>query len=370
MRGVEKVVRKAAVFIGALLAIGGSSTAFASGNCDPGNLFTQDPNVCVYLSAPAEVAYSEAGEPRFLTVSVKIENKHANVLNRVKINGRLSPASRSFVDYANGNKIPSGDAFTPINEGSASMSCTVSTEGGTGFQLVTCGGTTGVSIPVGGAVSIKLMIDTPDPTGNGSLIGFEMQALFAEGGSTSETANNGTASGTTITTVTATGSNATASFPQSGGTLSTTSDTFTTKISIPATGKSLTATITEARSSTACKSFRKCYSTEISIPGLVTTQTDPLKVYLFAAASNIKGGVAIENVKIYYTDDNGNRYQVGLCQIPDQADAPINGHGLPCLNKYFNYTRKSTPPAWVQTTLGFGFHWQLLNTNNGSFTVD
>lgn len=357
-----RALKVAALLIGPLLGLGVGSLASAQ-TCAP----TQDPNVCVTVAGAPSVAYSAPGAPTYWTITVQIANNAANTLNRVRFTGTLTdtavdPGSVYFVDPTTG-QVSANPVF--VNNGDATITCAL-----TAPTSIACGGTLGTSIPAGKTLSFNLMTTTP---ANEARIDLEWDSFFAEGSSTSGGADNGAAqaSGALSTSVSApTGNSAAASFPASGGTLATAPDAFSTKITIPATAKSTTASINESPVAfdARCRSFKTCYASDVSIPGFVTDGSAFLRIDLWMDASNIKKGTKIENVRILYTgkDIHGIQftdYPVDLCPA---ADTPLQT-GLPCINKR-TFFRNKQVDGWTVERDG-DYYWEAINIQNGGFVL-
>jgi hypothetical protein len=171
------------------------------------------------------------------------------------------------------------------------------------------------------------------------------------------------------------GDSAAASFPASGGTLTTASgDTFRTKLNIPSINNSTTASITESPivdGYLPCNSFKTCYSSEFLVPGVITDGSHYLTFELWMDKSNIKKGAKIDSVLIYYTGDKivdgalepVENYLVQICSIPDTP----REDGLPCINKQVFFKNK-TVTGWTPALDG-DFYWQLISRKNGFVDV-
>lgn len=155
--------------------------------------------------------------------------------------------------------------------------------------------------------------------------------------------------------------------PKAGGTFftgdgsSTSSDPFTTSVSVPPAAAYTKALIFEEPLATNCTNFVACWTSEITIDG---TFSPYLTIVLRQDASNIKPGIKIGSTVIWYTGADNNTVQVGDCS---NATTPRTD-GLPCVAGRKHYKNK-TVDGWTPDLDG-DFEWTLINTKNGRLAID
>jgi hypothetical protein len=335
----------------------GGPAALAQTTCAP----TQDPNVCVSVSAAPSVTFSQPGSPTFVTYVVSIENRHSNVLNRVRFGGTVV-GTTNFVNPATGQPVFASNptAYPAVQTGDVPLTCNLMAA-----AVIECSGdgTFGVSVPPGQRASINLMVETPYVLG--VPIVFTWNASFAEGNSSSGSANNGTALGSSSTLLTTPGSTVAADLPASGGSLTATSGEFITTATITQAGRTTSVNITQSKNPTSavCRSFKTCYASAQTIPG---TFDPPLKFTLQMDAANIKRGTKIESVDIRYTGADINNTTVANWPVPMCLVSGVpRDDGLPCISTR-TFFKNSRVPGWTIDRDG-DFLWEIISTKNGTF---
>jgi hypothetical protein len=340
------------------LAIFGTGAA-AQQTCAP----TQDPNICVTVTSAPSVTYSQMNSPTFVTYVVRINNGASNQLNRVRFSATVTGAQDGFVNPTNGVFSGTPAPYPAPQTGNVTLTCNL-----TAADAISCpgDGSIGASIPPGQTVEFSLMVNTP--TAEGPPIVLNWNSSFAEGSSTSGTANNGTAAGSNSTALTAPGSSVSATLPATGGSLTASSPSFITTATITNAGRITSVSIDQTPDPTGslCRSFRTCYSTLQTIPGVFSAA--PLQFRLQMDASNIKRGTKIDSVDIRYTgtDINGTTFAdwpVPQCLTP----TTVRPDGLPCISTRTSF-RNSRVPGWTPDLDG-DFVWQIISTKNGRFDL-
>ncbi len=358
---IRALKERAGAWLGALVVVTvgivGGPAALAQTACAP----TQDPNVCVSVTAATSVTYSQSGSPTFVTYAVSIFNGHTNVLNRVRFGGTVT-GTTDFVNPANGQVVFSSSptVYPAVQVGNVALACNL-----TASNVIECpgDGSLGVQLLPGQTASFSVMVNTP--SGLGDNIVFTWSSSFAEGSSTSGSANNGTAAGMAATSITEPGSTVSATLPSSGGSLTATSGEFITTATITTPQRITSVNIAQSKNPTSgvCRSFKTCYASEQTIPGEFDP---PLKFTLQMDAANIKRGTKIENVDIRYTGTDINNTTVANWPVPMCLVSGVpRADGLPCISTriFFKNTRV---PGWTVDRDG-DFLWEAISKKNGTF---
>lgn len=141
-------------------------------------------------------------------------------------------------------------------------------------------------------------------------------------------------------------------------------DTFATKIDVPTLATYTTAEIAETTvAGTSCGGkLQSCNTTTITVPS-TTLFTAPLKIILRLDASQTAGNTLIKSIADIRVQYEG--VDVVACPVAGQ---PLPG-GVPCINRSFQYPKKSTPRNVFDPALAEDYEWEILNLRNGSYKV-
>lgn len=155
-------------------------------------------------------------------------------------------------------------------------------------------------------------------------------------------------------------------FTGDGG-ISTSTDSFTTSVVVPAAASFTTALITESPETANCTFFTTCNVSQVAIPGQFTPY---LTIVLRKDSSTILPGTKIASVVLYYLADNappGTPYTpIGPCASPT---TPNSGalEGVPCIASSKHY-KSSKVPGWTPE-LDDDYEWTVINKYNGGYKV-
>lgn len=284
----------------------------------------------------------------FVGYTVTIANAGGNTVNNIYF--EASTAVTTTLELATFDSAE-GATCTVINAASTAIRCTIG-------QL-----NAGASYP-----PVALFFRAPT---QGTAVNLSGTTYYAEGtgGPNSIPANSirpwdpvlpvtlGTASSTLVKS----------GVPKAGGTfftgnsISTGADPFTTSANVPSLAAYTSAVIGESPFTINCTNFVVCWQSKITIPG---TFSPYLTIVLRQDAANIKPGTKIASVLIRYLGASNDSIIVGDCESPTKP----RSDGLPCLAKRVYY-KSAAIPGWTPELDG-DFEWTLLNTVNGSFSLE
>lgn len=390
---MNKVIRSVMLLGGLLgLASGAMAQTF---NCEP----SQDPNICVTVTGDSSVTYSVLpGTPSFVTYTFSIKNDHSNVLNRVRFSAQVRNDSGlvPFTDPATGVEVGPGvylEADGPTAN-STTVSCTVAAPVAPAINnTINCAADTG--LPADGSISFRIMVRAPEI---GSKVELDWRASFAEGGSTSPSANNAVVEKWVTTSLAAPSNTVTTSLPAGGGTVATADDNIRMSMKVDPYGKQTRGTVSEtevlASENAACRNarnFHKCLIAEISAKDVDQQAViyDPavspnsfLTFTLYVKSANIRNGTKPERVQVYYSSpaEGGaaavDRDELGPLQMCTRTDAngkllpnlPVAGKYIPCISERFVFDRRTAGSEWTADNDG-DIRIKVLNLKNGRFEV-
>lgn len=150
----------------------------------------------------------------------------------------------------------------------------------------------------------------------------------------------------------------------------TSSQTWTTTVTIPASSLATTAEILQNIVPGGCASdLLTCSSSTLTIPG----NFDHLEITLRRDASTIANGAKIANARISY--DNPAHPAVGVIyplDVPNCTDTTygvLPQHGIPCIKLRTDYPKKSVPPKIIVPP-EFGNDWEFViwALDNGKYS--
>lgn len=150
-----------------------------------------------------------------------------------------------------------------------------------------------------------------------------------------------------------------------GGQIATSSDTWTTTVSVPATTAVTTAEILEEVTLGGCAAdLTTCAATTLAIPGTFAK----LIITLRRDASTIANGAKISSARIYYssptTPDPRITYPYEVLPCTDTTYGPLPQVAIPCLNKRTDFTKKTAPTAeWIGD-----WQFEIFALDNGRYS--
>jgi len=287
-----------------------------------------------------EVSFSATGLVSRFGFTVSVTNTGLNTINSVKFLGRVSTSggAQAIVDGAS----------CPVVTSTA-IECSIG-------QL-----TSGASYP-----TFTVFFQAPVASPGLTAVAFDGTLQYAEGtrDSKSKPPNSTTPSWGPVNVQLAAsdGFNVSSIAPKSGGRFFTgtgvtsTADVFTTDITVPASDTYSIVSVEESANTENCVNFNACFDSTVSIPERVFGAN--LAILLRQDASNIKPGIKIEKVLVYYD---------GVKVLDCPAPPIVITNGVPCIAKRVYY-KSASVTGWTPELDG-DFEWLIFNDRNGSYRL-